>query len=715
MRLTLMICAILAWLCGPVFAADPPPATLIADKLFINADTTLTAEGAVEVIYDTTRLTASKLTYDSAKDSLVIDGPIKITDSTGTVVLASAAELSGNLREGILKSARLVLKDQLQLAALQMTRTDGRYTQLDKVVASSCQVCASNPVPLWEIRARRVVHDQLERQLYFDHAQLRVAGVPVFYIPRLRMPDPTLERATGFLLPTMRSSSVLGLGLRLPYFIAIGDSRDLTLTPYVSEGGAKTLQFRYRQAYRNGTIEFEGAYGRDSVLADPNRGYLFGTGHWYLPGGYSTGFELETVSDDGYLLDYGISEKDRLASGGYISRTKRDRYFDARLFHYNSLRAGDSNQTLPSIVGELSFIRRVTPDLIGGEGTLRFDIHGLKRQSSVDFDANGDGVTDGRDVARASLEFDWRRQGVLANGMVLGAGVGLSADLFQISQDSAFADSITRVTPSAAIDLRWPWVRPAPPGGATHIVEPIAQLVWSGDTSATVPNEDSVSVEFDEGNLFSFSRFPGADLRETGLRANLGLSWTRLDPAGWNLRLMAGRVLRAEDLLQFSTGSRLAGTSSDWLLATQLGTANGLLLTNRALFDDGLNLSKDELRLYWATGRYDVAANYVWLVADPIEGRPLETSELAFTAGWQMNQGWRATSSARYDFQLERAAKAGLGLEYRNECATFDLSLSRRFTSSTSVRPTTEINLSVQMNGFGTGRDGRSYRRSCGG
>ena len=57
-----------------------------------------------------------------------------------------------------------------KIAATEIERTDGRYTQLYQGVASSCEVCADNPVPLWEIRARRVIHDQEERQLYFDGA-----------------------------------------------------------------------------------------------------------------------------------------------------------------------------------------------------------------------------------------------------------------------------------------------------------------------------------------------------------------------------------------------------------------------------------------------------------------------------------------------------------------------------------------------------------------
>ena len=101
--------------------------------------------------------------------------------------------------------------------------------------------------------------------------------------------------------------------------------------------------------------------------------------------------------------------------------------------------------------------------------------------------------------------------------------------------------------------------------------------------------------------------------------------------------------------------------------------------------------------------RYSVAAGYVYAVADPMENRPVPTSELTLYSTYKVSSNWTAALSSRYDFEAERAAKAGLGLTYRNECLAVDLSLSRRFTSSTTVQPTTDFGLSVELLGFGGG------------
>ena len=203
--------------------------------------------------------------------------------------------------------------------------------------------------------------------------------------------------------------------------------------------------------------------------------------------------------------------------------------------------------------------------------------------------------------------------------MVVGADAALMADVFSVSQDPAFPGTITRITPTVAVDLRWPWVRPArAPGGASQVIEPIAQLVYSPESTDPVPNEDSTLVEFDEGNLFSLSRFPGSDLTERGPRANFGLTWTRYDPAGWVAGATLGRTVRLHDLGQFSAGSGLAGRRSDWLVAAQLKSGH-LSLTDRALLDEDLSVSKNELRLTLYRDRLSLATSHLWLVAEPAE------------------------------------------------------------------------------------------------
>lgn len=701
----LVLAALLALpLPAPGLAQAAPPAALIADRVEVLANRKLRASGNVEVLHEGRRLRATVVEYDREADRLVIEGPIVLTeagDGAGAILIADAADLAGDLREGVLTSARLVLDRQLQLAANEILRTGGRYTALNRAVASSCQVCDRRQVPLWEIRARRVVHDQLERQIHFESAQMRLGGVPVFWVPHLRMPDPTLTRATGFLMPRLVSTSTLGTGLHVPYFIRLGDHRDLTLTPFLATKDVTSLAFRYRQAVRNGRFEVAGAVSNDSILAG-RRGFLTAEGAFELGRGFRLTFSGETVSDRGYLLDYGISSRDRLDSRVELARVRRDELIAARVIHFHSIRAGEVNSSLASLVGDVTWRRRFDVPHLGGVAGLELTSHGHYRSSRLDGD-------DGRDVVRSSLRLDWRRDWRLAGGVLAAVQAEVAGDLHRVAQDARWPRRVSTLTPSGLAELRWPLAR-VTGAGATEVLEPVLQLAWARPQAATalgrVPNEDSVLVEFDEGNLFAASRFAGIDRREGGARLNIGLGWTRFAASGTMVSAQAGRVLRARDLGQFTTASGLSGRRSDWLLGLHVARPDGLALQGRALLDDGFGLTRGEIRLRKDRTAYGIAAGYVWALADPAENRPVDTSEFVFDGRVAMTRGWTAIAAGRYDFARDKATLAALGLEFANECLRVDVSLSRRFTSSTNVVPTTNFGFSVDFIGFGSGRAG---------
>ncbi|WP_299359196.1 LPS assembly protein LptD [uncultured Paracoccus sp.] len=696
----------------PDYAAEEG-ATLLADHVDLSGDRVLTATGGVVMWYDGARLIASRVVYDGGSGQLTIDGPIHLTrpDQAGgdqeTILIADGAELDEDLQDGILRGARLVLAREIQFAAAEVRRTgQGRMTTLTHVVASSCQICASDPTPLWEIRARRITHDAETRRISFDRPQFRAFGLPLGILPVLTAPDPTVERMTGFLRPRLRTTSALGLGVKLPYFITMGDHADLTVTPYLAVSRTATVELRYRQAFANGVTEWNGAISRDDILPDETRGYLFGAARFALPRDYSLTAQLQTASDRAYLLDYDITDADRLWSGVTLERYRRDRMLNARVGNYQTLRDDEDDATSPGLVANTTWQRAFSPPApIGGRGWLEWSVHAHRRSSDTD--------QIGRDMLRGSVAADWRRQQVLPLGVVGSVQTRVDADLFRILQDSRFDSSVARVDPTVAAELRWPLI--ARSSNATHMLEPVAQLIWTPERKAAdeVPNEDSTLIEFDEGNLFSLNRSPGWDRRETGLRANLGIGWTRIDPTGWSLGLTAGRVLRADG--DGDLGGPLSGRRSDWLLAAHYADGRGLAVSNRALFDDGFDMSSDELRLGLLRPGVQISAGYLWIDAEAQPGRERDVSELSATTGLQIAPGWWATTDARYDFAASRTRETELGLQYRNECITVDMSVARRLTESESVSPDTRFGLSVQLGGFGRQAEapGQVARRSC--
>ncbi len=218
-------------------------------------------------------------------------------------------------------------------------------------------------------------------------------------------------------------------------------------------------------------------------------------------------------------------------------------------------------------------------------------------------------------------------------------------------------------------------------------------------------------VEFDPANLFDLSRFPGSDAVETGLRANFGVTWTRVHPEGLSFTLAAGKVIRLTDAGQYSAASGLDGLSSDWLIAGQVQLSDRLFIQSRALFADDFSMTKAEALAAWHDQDFSLALGHVWVIADPFENRPDPVQEWTLSTAYQINDHWAASFDAHWDGVAGKATNASLGIEYQNECIKVDLSLSRRFTSSGSVTPTTGVNFGVDLLGFGAGSGGTA--RNC--
>ena len=79
----------------------------------------------------------------------------------------------------------------------------GNFTVFENGVYTACAPCKDDPKkpPLWQVKGARIIHDQDEKMLYFETAQLEFFGVPIAYLPYFSTPDPTVKRKSGFLIP----------------------------------------------------------------------------------------------------------------------------------------------------------------------------------------------------------------------------------------------------------------------------------------------------------------------------------------------------------------------------------------------------------------------------------------------------------------------------------------------------------------------------------
>ncbi|MCP5072180.1 MAG: LPS-assembly protein LptD [Rhodobacteraceae bacterium] len=677
--------------------------SLLADQItFDPTSKILVASGNVQIIRGEEILTTERVIYDQLNKRLTIPGPLIIVVGEDLTTRAQSAILDEDLQNGLIRGAEVLIMQQLQLVSEEFHRIDGRFKVLTKTISSSCHVCEKNPVPFWQIRSRRVIHDEQERRLYFENATMRVLGVPIFYTPKLRVPDPSVDRATGFLVPHFSTSNTLGYGIEIPYYVTLGDHADLTFRPEFYSKGSILVNGQYRRRYINGRVSVDGAFSLADELTNKSfRGSISAAGRFQLRREFELDFGIEVASDDEFRSDYSIGDEDqdRLTSFLTLRRSRRNSYVSISTSYIQSLRTNEIDQEIPLVLPEFFARKTWAEPYLGGKFGLTAQSVTLLRE-------------DGSEFFRAGLNVDWQRDWILNNGLIVTAHGEVANNLYYTENYPAFGNStLTEITPLAALDFRLPLSRQA--GRATHVIEPRLQLVWSPDRARNNPNEDSVQVEFEETNLFSYNRFPGFDDSERGLRANIGVSYNRYDPEGWNYGVTVGQILRAHDLGQFNSGTGIDRKNSDYVSAISLSYQGKVDFVNRTLFDNDFNLSKNEAQLALNFDKFSTEATYVWLEPDVVAGASDRRHEATIEAAYRHSDYWTYLAEWRHNLLTGKPTSGEFGIRYENECVTVNLSLSLQYAGSGIVRPTRELGLSVELAGFGNKRRNKKYAHRC--
>ena len=699
------------WLASGLHAQEH--ALILADEImFHRAEQSFSAAGNVRVHYAGNVLQSEALDYRNGV--ITVSGPLSFSGKHGTVGVAEFAELDRNFQGGVLRGVQMLVADRVRFAGEHLGTKESGHTQIRNAIVTTCSVCRPDQPPIWHFRSRRVIHDPDERQLYLEDVDFYVGNARLISLPYVTMPDPTVNRRSGFLFPELGYSSGRGLWTRIPYFQTLGDHADLTLTPGFTTKGNLSLELEHRQVFRNGRIMTQAELLRDRKHTEKLRGHYRISGDWDLGDGYRFSVLGEDVTDPDLLGDFGLPTNDAIESSALLTRRSGPSWFSLRTRHINRTRdpPGTIPGAIPFLIHDARFRTSFSP--APGVGTVGV----LLEATSFERKATSGDRT--RDVTRGSVGLDWRKGHVLDNGLVLSAAGLVRFDGYRITEFSKQATTPSQMTRTAALEASLPLRQVGGTGG--HIIEPFVQFVWSpkrSDSDEVVPNEDSVMVEFDETNLLSLDRFAGRDRNERGARLNLGIRHTGNLEDGTELELMFGRVFRSRDLGQFSAQSGLAGKRSNYLASGRIGFAGGLVLDQRAVFDSDFGITKSESFVRHVDGSTEVAASYSRVAAgysrllpDPDEevSRDVESVVLSVKRG--LDRNWTFNTTFEYDFNKVGENTAGIGLEYRNQCLFVTLDAERQMRTESRPKADNKIQLKLSLAGF-TGSP-KQVASSCG-
>jgi len=677
---------------------DNTPLILEADELTYDTDGKIArATGNAEAFYGGRVLGADALVYDATNGTVSAQGAVALRNDDGTLLFADDATLATDLSDGQITEPRMIIEGGGKLAAVEGERVDGRYTVLSKAVYSACDVCVDDPTPLWRVRADRVIHDEITRDIVYQDATFDVEGISVLYLPYFRHPDPSVERRSGFLMPDFSRDGTIGATLKTPYFFNLAPNRDLTITPYITTKDGLLMEGEYRAWTEAGQYRLFATGTVNDTLGDGDelRGALNGEGLFRLDGvgapDWYAGYGVDLATDDTFLRRYDYSSDDRTTSRLFVG-SQTDRLFtETSAIYFQSFRPGDDSDLIPFVLPEFRYHNRVIEDPDYGIATVEASAVRLDRAS-------------GRDYNRVGTGLKWQRAFVTDPGVLITPFADAQADLYLIEDDPQFSENTEiRATGALGVDIRYPFIAQNTLG--THVIEPIVQVIAAPNSSDDndIPNEDSIDTEFDETSLFSLdSRFSGDDRFEGGSRANIGVRYNFESETGLELEAVYGRVVRLRDNNEFSSSSGLQDELSDHVGALNLTLFPHFDITHRFRIDG--DKGKFKRHEFYGEGRYGPVSGgvgYIFLDADPLAGFDDDREEVFGNAAVKISDELTLYGSSRADLEDSRFVFAGGGLRYENECCAVDLSVKRRFNDDRDANDETSVGLSVRLKSLG--------------
>ena len=120
-------------------------------------------------------------------------------------------------------------------------------------------MCALNPTPTWQLRARNITQDLENKRIEYTDATLDFMGLPILYMPYFSNADPSVKRQSGFLIPNIGTDSNLGAFASLPYYWVIDGQSDATFTPTVAAKAGPQIAVEYRRDFNFGDLKLNGA------------------------------------------------------------------------------------------------------------------------------------------------------------------------------------------------------------------------------------------------------------------------------------------------------------------------------------------------------------------------------------------------------------------------------------------------------------------------
>ena len=646
-------------------------------------------EGDVQISQGYRQIRSNKATVDQIARQVDLEGDVRFREP-GILLMGDSAEIDIDSKEVEFENATYVLHENaVRGSADTLTRNQDGIIVINDSTYSTCAPDDN----AWQLVTNEIAIDQNSGFATVKNAQLRVKGVPVFYVPYVKFPVDD-RRSSGLLFPNIETGSENGFDFAQPIYWNIAPNYDATITPrYIQKRGA-SVAAEFRHLNQWSYTEISGGYltndkgGDDEDDIDPLTGqprHLGEDRHLYQishSGGinrpWSTFLDLNYASDEDYIRDLGnLSQADisqthlqRRASIGYQTK------------HWNyRLRTQDYQVITRGLADQYSLEPEISVD-----GYYRFEnslVLELKNRYSIFDHSNPSLVTGSRNRLDYSLGWDKRWTWGYIKPQVNFKHISYSLDAGQnmtlADSDPSISVPVYSVDAGMFFERDFNWLT-----DFQQTLEPRLFYVKSNfEDQSALPDFDTSAFTPSYSQLFSDTRFSGGDRIADNDRLTIGLTSRFINKTTGQERFrvsIAQSIFykdRRVTIMQNNSANEIAELTRDQSpLAVEMAarfTGNwhftgDLIYDNRDNEVDkasiGMRYNDNQSRLLNLTYRHNRQLARIFDSTDI--DQDIEQVDISAYVPTGNNFNW--VGRWNYDFTNERELETFVGFEYNNCC-----------------------------------------------
>ena len=573
-------------------------------------------------------------------------------------------------------------------------KSNDEGSNFNKSVFTLCELKENEKCPPWTLQASEMKHDNKNKTIYYDNAVVKIYNIPVFYTPFLSHPDPTVKRRSGLLPPTFSDSKNLGSGLAIPYFLAVDNDKNFTLTSRLFVDEHPLIIGEYHQAFKNSSFltDFgftEGYKNTSKTKKAGDKSHFFSkfTKNFSGKSGSENTFSFKTqdISDDKYLKLYRIKSNlvdyntDVLENSIDYSHSKDDLFFGFNASLTETLK-DDYNDKYEYIFPEITIDKNIFSNEKFGNLNLQSNlkVHNYDTNKHTNFLVN---------------DFEWTSNDFIFDSNIKSTILG---NFKNINYEAKNVDLYKEDTTSelfGALGLLSKIDFQKNENGNVHLLTPKVLLKLSPGSM----RQDDKSSLLTPVSAFNLNRVEDINNFETGNSATLGLNYSVKKDNFDKFNFSVAQIINEKENKKHHSKSSLDEKLSDLIGDSSLVVNEKFKINYKFAIDQNYqDLNYSDLGSNLSLGNFDINFNYIEeskhvgsqeYFKTKLEYRNKDNSLIAF----ETKRNLVTNSSEFYD----------LSYEYINDCLRAGLVYRREFYNDSELEPDNSLMFNITLVPFG--------------